>query len=83
MIYIEIQSINVNFYGSLNKAPAKIGILVMTYKECRILRVGQRLKARDNSAEGVDGQLVFVFKRAKQGEAKQGAKIQSHNRQNE
>ena len=65
----------------------------MTYKECRILRVGQRLKARDNSAEGVDGQLVFVFQRAKQGEAKQGeakqgeakqgAKIQSHNRQNE
>ena len=61
MIFTEIQSINVSFYGSLNTVPAKIGILVMTYKACRILRVGQRSKARDNSAEAVDGQLVFVF----------------------
>ena len=57
LIFIEIQSINVNFYGSLNKAPAKIEILVMTYKECRILRVDQSSRATDNSAECVDSQL--------------------------
>ena len=61
MIFIEIQWINVNFYGSLNKAPAKIGILVMTYKECRILRVDQSSRARDNSAECVDRQLNTSF----------------------